>query len=286
MTAPAEDCAPSETTKGTCAASGAPFPNSAVPLMVMVRAPVVRASNQEDLGAEPARVMAMRYSPRVSSVGLAFIWRLRSRSWCPPAAVGRWVVASRGYTQGVARESHGHDRLCLLPPHPIPTDRATLRPAFLLHDLDALHSAHLERLPVPAHDGQAVRCAEGLRVIGGEDPFLGAYLGVLAPAGLVVEGIEGRRLGQEAVGVALGEEAAVHAGEVLLRRGGAEPLEELGLAATEHPHDGVVQRLAHGERIPVGGEQHLEGSLVALGHGRQHPLEPFLAEALLHERQA
>src|SRR5262249_59074520 len=74
-----------------------------------------------------------------------------------------------------------------LPRHPIAAHLPALGPTLLLHDLHALHPAHLERLAVPAHHGQTVGSAEGLRVVGGEHPFLGAHRGVLAPAGLVVE---------------------------------------------------------------------------------------------------
>src|SRR6476660_348298 len=172
-----------------------------------------------------------------------------------------------------------------LPGNPVPAHLPALGTAFFLHDLDPCHPAHLERLPVPADHRQAIRRAEGLRVVGGEHAFLRAYPRVLAPAGLVVQRIEGRRLGQEAVGVALGQVAAVHGGQVLLGRRGAQALEELRLAAAQHPDDGVVEALAQVEGIPVGGEQHLERALIALGQRGQNALQSVLAEILLHERE-
>ena len=56
-------------------------------------------------------------------------------------------------------------------------------------------------------------------------------------------------------------------------------------AAAQHPDDRVVETLAQLERIPVGGEQHLERPLIALRQRAEHALQAVLAEGILHERE-
>jgi len=88
------------------------------------------------------------------------------------------------------------------------------------------------------------------------------------------------------VRVALGQESAVDGGEILLGGGGAEALEELRPAVAEDPDDGVVQRLSQVERVPIGGEQHLQRALVALGQDREDLLQPVLARMILDEGES